>query len=138
MEKSIEGQTMKQQDTEQQTVEQQTMEQETVEQQPADRQVLEQATEYTDQPCEEKEVTADLKLDRYIREQFQIPDVDVRTYSPLTLAFIGDGIYDLIIRSKIVGEGNTRASQLHQHTSHLVKAASQSAMLEYIIPLMTE
>ena len=33
-----------------------------------------------------------LKLDKYIREQFQIPDVDVRTYSPLTLAFIGDGL----------------------------------------------
>lgn len=77
-------------------------------------------------------------LDAYIRQQFSLPDVDVRTYSPLTLAFIGDGIYDLIIRSIIVGEGNTKASQLHQHTSHLVKAHSQSAMLEYMFPHMTE
>lgn len=142
MEKSIEGQTMKQQNIEQQTIEQENAEQQPVEQfagqQIADRQEMEQTTDYTDQPCEKKEDTVNLKLDRYIREQFQIPDVDVRTYSPLTLAFIGDGIYDLIIRSKIVGEGNTRASQLHQHTSHLVKAASQSAMLEYMIPLMTE
>ena len=77
-------------------------------------------------------------IDSYIRERFQIPDTDIRTYSPLTLAFIGDGIYDLIIRTIIVGKGNTRASQLHQHTSHLVKAHSQSVMIEYMLPHMTE
>lgn len=77
-------------------------------------------------------------IDSYIRNRFQIPDTDIRTYSPLTLAFIGDGIYDLIIRTIIVGKGNTRASQLHQHTSHLVKAHSQSVMIEYMLPHMTE
>ncbi len=79
-----------------------------------------------------------MKIDSYIRECFDIKDVDIRTYSPLTLAFIGDGIYDLIIRTMIVGRGNTKASQLHQHTSHLVKAHSQSVMIEYILPHMTE
>lgn len=79
-----------------------------------------------------------MKIDSYIRECFGIRDVDIRTYSPLTLAFIGDGIYDLIIRTMIVGRGNTKASQLHQHTSHLVKAHSQSVMIEYMLPHMTE
>lgn len=77
-------------------------------------------------------------IDSYIRNKFQISDVDIRTYSPLTLAFIGDGIYDLVIRTIVVGQGNTRASQLHQHTSHLVKAHSQSVMLETILPMLTE
>ena len=77
-------------------------------------------------------------IDSYIQQRFQIPDTDIRTYSPLTLAFIGDGIYDLIIRTIIVGKGNTRASQLHQHTSHLVKAHSQSVMIEHMLPHMTE
>ena len=77
-------------------------------------------------------------IDSYIRQRFQIPDTDIRTYSPLTLAFIGDGIYDLIIRTIIVGKGNTRASQLHQHTSHLVMAHSQSVMIEHMLPHMTE
>lgn len=81
---------------------------------------------------------ASMKIDSYIRECFGIKDVDIRTYSPLTLAFIGDGIYDLIIRTMIVGRGNTKASQLHQHTSHLVKAHSQSVMIEYMLPHMTE
>lgn len=77
-------------------------------------------------------------IDSYIREKFKIPDTDIRTYSPLTLAFIGDGIYDLVIRTIIVGQGNTRASQLHQHTSHLVKAHSQSVMISAMLPNMTE
>ncbi len=77
-------------------------------------------------------------IDSYIRKTFEIPDVDIRTYSPLTLAFIGDGIYDLVIRSIIVGRGNTRASQLHQHTSHLVKAHTQSEMLHTMLPVLSE
>lgn len=80
----------------------------------------------------------DLDVFCLIRERFGVPDVDIRTYSPLTLAYIGDGIYDLVIRSIIVGKGNTKASQLHQHTSHLVKAHSQSAMMEYILPVLSE
>lgn len=89
---------------------------------------------------EERDVKKEslMKIDSYIRECFGIRDVDIRTYSPLTLAFIGDGIYDLIIRTMIVGRGNTKASQLHQHTSHLVKAHSQSVMIEYMLPHMTE
>jgi len=73
-----------------------------------------------------------------IAQHFHIKDPDIRTYSPLTLAYIGDGIYDLVIRSIVVGRGNTKASQLHQHTSHLVKAHSQSQMMEYLLPELTE
>ena len=47
-----------------------------------------------------------MKIDSYIKEQFGIKDVDIRTYSPLTLAYIGDGIFDIVIRSVVVGKGN--------------------------------
>ena len=79
-----------------------------------------------------------MKIDSYIKEQFGIPDVDVRTYSPLTLAYIGDGIYDLIIRSLVVAKGNTRASELHKRTSQIVKAKTQAEMIELIMPLLSE
>ena len=82
--------------------------------------------------------TAALPIFSAIRETFDIRKGDIRTYSPLTLAYIGDGIYDLVIRSMIVAQGNTKASQLHQHTSHLVKAHSQSAMMEYLLPVLSE
>ena len=77
-------------------------------------------------------------IDSYIREQFGVADVDVRTYSPLTLAYIGDGIFDLVIRSVVVGKGNTRPNQLHQRTSHIVKAHTQAVMIEYLEPQLTE
>ena len=62
-------------------------------------------------------------INAYIKERFHLGDVDIRTYSPLTLAYIGDGIYDLVIRSVVVGRGNTKAGKLHQTTSQLVKSA---------------
>lgn len=72
-----------------------------------------------------------------IRERFGIHEVDIRTYSPLTLAYIGDGIYDLVIRSLIVARGNTRAGRLHSNTSRLVNAHSQSMMMEYLLPVLS-
>ena len=77
-------------------------------------------------------------IDQYIKEQFEIGDVDIRTYSPLALAYIGDGIFDLVIRSIVVGKGNTGANKLHQRTGQVVKASSQSAMIERLIPYLTE
>ena len=32
-------------------------------------------------------------IDAYIKKKFEVPDVDIRTYSPLTLAYIGDGVF---------------------------------------------
>ena len=77
-------------------------------------------------------------IDSYIKEQFGIAEVDIRTYSPLTLAYIGDGIYDLVIRSVVVGQGNTRAGELHKRTSQIVKAHTQAEMMEVLLPLLTE
>jgi len=77
-------------------------------------------------------------IDSHIKEYFDLPKVDVATYSPLALAYIGDGIYDLVIRSIVVGKGNTKASRLHQTTSHLVKAHAQAMMMETLTPMLTE
>lgn len=76
-------------------------------------------------------------LNCWIKEKFGLPEVDIATYSPLALAYIGDGIYDLIIRSIVVGRGNTKASKLHMTTSQLVKAHAQSEMMRVIEPVLT-
>jgi len=73
-----------------------------------------------------------------MREEFGLEEVDIRTYSPLVLAYIGDGIYDLVIRSLLVGKGNTQANKLHKRASMLVNAAAQSAMFERIKEELTE
>jgi len=77
-------------------------------------------------------------IDRYIKEQFKIEDVDIRTYSPLTLAYIGDGIFDLLIRSVIVGRGNTKPASLHHRTSKIVKAETQAKLAVAIEDLLSE
>ena len=77
-------------------------------------------------------------IDSYIKSEFGIGEVDSRTYSPLTLAYIGDGIFDLVIRSVVVGRGNTKASQLHQKTSSIVKAKTQAEMIEALESYLTE
>ena len=69
-----------------------------------------------------------------VREVFALPGQDIRTYSPLTLAYIGDGIYDLVIRSLVVAKGNTRAGELHRRTSQIVKAHTQAEIIEYLLP----
>lgn len=80
----------------------------------------------------------ELGIDSYIREQFGVPDVDIRTYSPLVLAYIGDGVFDLVIRSVVVGKGNTRANHLHQRTSSIVKAHTQAMIIEYLADHLTQ
>ncbi|WP_230399685.1 Mini-ribonuclease 3 [Novisyntrophococcus fermenticellae] len=65
----------------------------------------------------------------YLKEQFHQKDVDIKTYSPLTLAYIGDAIYDLLIRTLLVDKGNTQVNKLHRRASDLVKAGKQSQMI---------
>ena len=77
-------------------------------------------------------------INSYIKEQFGIADVDIRTYSPLTLAYIGDGIFDIVIRSVVVAKGNSRANDLHKRTSKIVNAHTQALMIEALEGELTE
>lgn len=58
--------------------------------------------------------------------------------SPLTLAFLGDAVYELCVRQRIVGEGNMPVNNMHKKSVTLVNAAAQSAAFERICPLLTE
>ena len=73
-----------------------------------------------------------------IKEFFELPGADIRSYSPLTLAYIGDGIYELVIRTILVEQGNCQPQKLHKRASALVKAQTQSAMMETLTPLLTD
>lgn len=77
-------------------------------------------------------------INTFIRESFKLPLVDIKTYSPLALAYIGDAIYDLIIRTIVVDKGNTKPGNLHKTTSQLVKAHAQSEMMQAISLKLTE
>lgn len=72
-----------------------------------------------------------------IKETFAVKEVDVRAYSPLTLAYIGDAVYDIIIRTVVVERANQAANVLHKKTSGFVKAQTQATMIEALLPELT-
>lgn len=79
-----------------------------------------------------------IEMNSYIREQFDLAEVDIRTYSPLTLAYLGDEVFDMVIRTAVVAKGNTKPHLLHQKTSKIVKATTQAKMIDAIEELLTE
>lgn len=73
-----------------------------------------------------------------IRQAWGQKEPDLRTYSPLTLAYIGDSIYDLIIRTVVVMRGNAPANKLHHYTIRYVNAGAQAMLVDVLQPLFTE
>ncbi|MCM1134994.1 MAG: ribonuclease III [Clostridium sp.] len=72
-----------------------------------------------------------------IKKSFALKEVDIRTYSPLTLAYIGDAVYDLIFRTMVVQRGNAPANKLHIQTIRYVKAPAQAVLAEAILDELT-
>ncbi len=77
-------------------------------------------------------------LQRKFRETFGIGPLDLRNYSPLTLAYIGDAAYELVIRSIIVEQGNAPVNKLHKRSSRLVKAKTQAEAAARLMDVFTE
>ena len=79
-----------------------------------------------------------LTLLQLIRRDFGLGEVDLRTLSPLTLAFVGDCVYDLILRTVIVERHNASPNQLHREKSRLAKAPAQAEMAEALQEHLTQ
>lgn len=73
-----------------------------------------------------------------LNELFHLEEPDLRTYSPLTLAYIGDAVFEIVIRTILVKKGNCPVNQLHQRSISLVKAGAQSDMIRKIEPVLSE
>ncbi len=73
-----------------------------------------------------------------IRQEFECKEVDIRAYSPLTLAYIGDAIYDLIIRTIVVERANRPANKLHKTVVRYVNAGTQAQMIMALEEELTE
>lgn len=79
-----------------------------------------------------------LSLLEKIKQTFDCGETDVRSYSPLTLAFIGDCVFEIIIRTVVVERGNRNVNSLHKTTSGIVNAKVQARMAEALREEMTE
>lgn len=58
--------------------------------------------------------------------------------NPITLAFLGDAVYSLYVRERLVRSGTGKAADFQRAASKVVSAKGQSAFLERVLPLLTE
>ena len=73
-----------------------------------------------------------------IKKSFALKEVDIRTYSPLALAYMGDAVYDLVFRTAVVQKGNTSAHKLHIQATRYVKAPAQANLADAIMEELTQ
>lgn len=79
-----------------------------------------------------------ISLLRKLQKEFLCEEIDLRTYSPLTLAFLGDCVFDLLIRTIIVERGNRAVESLHKRKSAVVKAQTQAKMADVLSETLSE
>lgn len=58
--------------------------------------------------------------------------------SPIALAFVGDAVYELLVRERLVGSANRQPKKLHAQSIKTVNAVAQSQAAELILPLLSE
>ena len=75
---------------------------------------------------------------RELKKYFGITDGDPSAHSALSLAYIGDAVFELIVRYIVVSRMNAPVSRLHKISSHIVCAEAQSEMVSVIEEELTE
>lgn len=73
-----------------------------------------------------------------VNEIFNSKEVRPNEYSPLALAFIGDSVFDLVIKSVIVEKANCQVNKLQNKTSKIVRATTQALIVDALKDLLTE
>lgn len=71
-------------------------------------------------------------------ERLYPKEVDIHTLSPLALAFVGDGVYSLMVRERLLTQANRPVNDLHRLAVREVRAEAQAAAITRLLPLLTE
>ena len=72
------------------------------------------------------------------KEAMKLKEVEAREYSPLALAYLGDAVYGLAIRTFVMNHGNTQVNKMHKKTAGLVKAEAQANFYKVLEEELTE
>ncbi len=65
-------------------------------------------------------------------------DINMSSFSALNLAYIGDAVFEIFARSKVVIEKNSTVNKMNKHTSTIVKAKNQAKMYMHACDIVTE
>lgn len=73
-----------------------------------------------------------------IKSSMGLKQNPIESYSPLTLAYIGDAVYEVVIRTLVISDGNTQVNKLHKRASYYVKANTQAELIKLLMAELTE
>jgi ribonuclease-3 family protein len=73
-----------------------------------------------------------------IHEIFPSEEADIRSYSPLKLAYLGDAVYEIIIRTLIIENVGGPVKNLHSRASGLVNAKAQAELVQTMLEELSE
>ncbi|MCD8223243.1 MAG: ribonuclease III [Clostridiales bacterium] len=73
-----------------------------------------------------------------LAEALKLSPIDADQFSPLSLAWMGDAVYELLIRTKLLNHGSKQVNKLQKRSSSLVRAGAQAALLHQIEEELTE
>ncbi|MBY6274376.1 MAG: ribonuclease III [Bacillaceae bacterium] len=60
------------------------------------------------------------------------------TLPPLTLAYLGDALYEAFVRERLLELGYVKVNDLHRHALRYVQATAQAAILNHLMPALSE
>ena len=89
-----------------------------------------------EQPCGEME-NAPIDFLVHCKQALRLEKIDIANYSPLALAYIGDAVYELMIRTHVVSHGSMQVNKMHKKSASLVKAQTQAELIKILEPELT-
>ena len=79
-----------------------------------------------------------ISLEDSLDSVFGLSSKDWKLYSPLTLAYLGDAVYEMVIRTICVKRTNMQTQKLHRKVTGYVSAKAQVKMMDALIGELTE
>ena len=70
--------------------------------------------------------------------ELKLPKAEIDSISNLGLAHMGDCVFEILVRAYLCAKGEKTVDKLHRDTIHMVKATSQAAFADKMLPLLTE
>lgn len=72
-----------------------------------------------------------------MQKALQLQPIDICTYSPLALAYMGDAVYEFMIRTRVVNHRSMQVNKMHKKSASLVKAETQANIVKVILEELT-
>lgn len=87
--------------------------------------------------AEEKVAGEEAGFPAYFKYSLRLKTIDPGSFSPLALAYIGDAVYELMVRSMVVSRGSVQVNKMHKKSASLVNAGTQARLIRLLMEELT-